>query len=109
MTTVEVRRAELELAAAERNLRFAQLQLARAERDAAAAALPPEPARGTMLKFNVQFREGEKTYPYVAIRTDEGPWMITGTRYAGKKLTWEKIVEIADRNWKGRPHFQDIT
>ena len=106
MTTRAIRAAEAEVAAAELKLSQARLALARAQSE---DTIPREPARGTMLRFRVQFREGEKSYPYVALRTDEGHWLITGTRYGGKKLTWEDVVRIADRNYRGRPHFEDIT
>lgn len=104
MTTKAIREAEAAVAAARLDLRVAELALARAK-----DALPAEPPRGTNIRFRVQFAPGERTYTYIALRTDEGHWLITGKQYGGKPLTWEKIVSIADRNYKGRPHFEDIT
>ncbi len=106
MSTREVRAAELALAEAEREVAAARLKLERAK---AASALPPEPRRkDATVRFKVQYRPGEKTYTYIALRTDAG-WMLTGLRNSGKVLTWEEVVKVADRNYAGRPHFEDIT
>lgn len=106
MSTREVRAAELALAEAEREVAAARLKLERAK---AVSALPPEPRRkDATVRFKVQYRPGEKTYTYIALRTDQG-WMLTGLRNSGKVLTWEEVVKVADRNYGGRPHFEDIT
>lgn len=104
MTSIaEARRA---VAAAALELRMAELALAEA---VAANALPPEPqADGSTVRFRVQYRPGEKTYTYVALKAD-GKWLVTGQRYAGRKLSWEEVVYIADKNHAGRAHFENIT
>lgn len=104
MTTRKIRQAEAEVAAARLALRTAELALARAE-----AELPEEPtAQGTTLRFRVTYRPGETEYTYIALKVPKG-WMLTGKRYAGRTLTWEDIVHVADKNYAGRAHFEDIT
>lgn len=106
MSTREVRAAELALAEAERAVASARLKL---ERVKAASALPPEPARDTTLQIKVQYRPGETTYTYIAYRTAAGHWLVTGQRYADKKLTWEDVVKLADRNHNGRAHLRILS
>lgn len=106
MSTREVRAAELALAEAERAVASARLKL---ERVKAASALPPEPARDTTLQIKVQYRPGETTYTYIAYRTAAGYWLVTGQRYADKKLTWEDVVKLADKNHNGRAHLRILS
>ncbi|QWY83862.1 hypothetical protein SEA_A3WALLY_366 [Microbacterium phage A3Wally] len=106
MSTREVRAAELALAEAERAVASARLKL---ERTKAASALPPEPARDTTLQIKVQYRPGETTYTYIAYRTAAGHWLVTGQRYADKKLTWEDVVKLADKNHNGRAHLRILS
>lgn len=106
MSTRNIRAAELALREAEQAVAQARLNLHRAE---ATAALPKEPTKqGATIRFKVRYRAGELQYTYIALRIDGG-WMLTGKRYAGKVLSWADIVKVADRNYSGRPHFEDIT
>jgi hypothetical protein len=101
MSTQEIRQAELALAEANRAVRIAQLQLARAK-----SREPEEPPVDTTLQIKVQYREGEKAYTYVAYRTPEGYWLVTGRNYAGKRLGWEDILHLADKNYSGPAHLR---
>ncbi len=110
MTNRQIAQAEAEVAAARLALRVAELKLARAE-----DPTPPEPrAAGTTLRIKVQYREGETVYTYIALKVPatvqhRAGWLLTGQRYAGKVLTWDEVVHLADKNYAGRAHFEDIT
>lgn len=102
MSTQDILKAETQVREAELALRRAQLALARAE---AENKLPPEPPVGAHVKFKVRYRAGETEYTYLALRTPEG-WLLSGKQYAGRTVTWETVIHVADKNYSGRPHIQ---
>lgn len=103
MTSRQIAQAEAEVAAARLALRVAELKLARAEND-----LPTEPTtEGTTLRFKVQFRPGERAYTYIALKVPGG-WLLSGKRFAGRTVSWEDVVHVADKNHAGRAHFEDL-
>lgn len=57
----------------------------------APAAIPKQPADGTMIHFEVQYKEGEKFYTYVGIRRGN-IWYLTGHR-PNRNYTWKKLME----------------
>lgn len=70
--------------------------------------MPPEPTvKGTTLRFKVQFRPNEQAYTYIALKVPGG-WLLSGKRYAGKTISWEDVVHVADKNYNGRAHFEDL-
>jgi hypothetical protein len=102
-TTKEIREAELAVAEAELRVRTAKLALARAKNRA-----PQEPTKlNTLLRFKVRYREGEQAYTYTALKLDGG-WLVSGKRYQGRLLTWDEVVNIADKNVPERAHFEDL-
>lgn len=113
MSNREILQAEFDVQDAEARVRNAQSQLrsakARLAKAKEAARLPVEPARDTTLQIKVQYRPGETTYTYIAYRTAQGHWLITGQRYAGKKLTWEDVIKLADKNHSGRAHLRILS
>lgn len=103
MTNREVRAAEEAVAAAELALARAQLAAAKARQKAEA---PPEPPIDTTVRLEVQYRRSEKAYTYIAFRTAAGHWLVTGKRHADKELTWQDVVDLADKNINGRAHLR---
>lgn len=105
MTTRKIRQAETAVAEAELALNVAKLALARAE---AENAMPPEPRiNGTLLRFKVRYRSREQQYTYTALKVPGG-WEVSGKRHAGRTVPWEEVVKLADMNYDGRAHFEDL-
>jgi hypothetical protein len=104
--TLSVAQARYNLAQARVELHAAKLALAKAE---AEANLPEEPKLkpGGIVRFKVQFREGEHEYTYVALRV-AGGWRLGDRLYGDRTITWAEVVKTMKRNYSGIPNFETI-
>jgi hypothetical protein len=91
--TARVRRAKEQLKLAEANANEARLRLERALRVLENAKVAPtEPEPGSIISFNVQFRENDSTtYQYAARRGSDDKWYVTNS---SGSYTWDEMLDL---------------
>lgn len=104
--TLSVAQARYNLAKAQVELHAAKLALAKAQEE---ANLPEEPKLnpGGIVRFKVQFREGEHEYTYVALRV-AGGWRLGDRLHGDRTITWAEVVKTMKRNHSGIPDLDII-
>lgn len=90
------RKARLSLESAEQAAELARSRLERAyNRMNNVANEPPQPKRGSMIKFHIQFQYDGPTYSYGAIRATDDKWYLTGKK---DPLTWDSLLDFMYRD-----------
>lgn len=63
-----------------------------AERDGS-PTIPPEPARGSVITFMVQYDGENRVFSYVAHRLANGSWWLSG-QGQNRRLIWKDVVNF---------------